>query len=73
MNGYYGDSAYTYEVGEVSKEVKNLLIRTKESLYKGIEQAVSGNRIGDIGFCYSKACRTVRIWSCKRNGGTRCR
>ena len=33
MNGYYGDSAYTYEVGEISKEVKNLLIRTKESLY----------------------------------------
>ena len=50
MKGYYGDSAYTYEVGEVSKDVKNLLIRTKESLYKGIEQAVSGNRIGDIGF-----------------------
>ena len=40
MNGYFGDSAYTYEVGEVSEEVKNLLIRTKESLYKGIEQAV---------------------------------
>jgi len=50
MKGYYGDSAYTYEVGEVSKDVKNLLIRTKESLYKGIEQAVSGNRIGDIGY-----------------------
>ena len=54
MNGYYGDSAYTYEVGDVSKEVKNLLIRTKESLYKGIEKAVSGNRIGDIGFAIQK-------------------
>ena len=54
MKGYYGDSAYTYEVGEVSKDVKNLLIRTKESLYKGIEQAVSGNRIGDIGFAIQK-------------------
>ena len=54
MNGYYGDSAYTYEIGEVSKEVENLLIRTKESLYKGIEQAVSGNRIGDIGFAIQK-------------------
>ena len=62
MNGYFGD-LYTYEVGKVSTEVKNLLIRTKESLYKGIEQAVSGNRIGDIGF-YSNACRAVRIWSC---------
>ena len=49
-NGYFGDSAYTYEVGDVSQEIKNLLIRTKESLYKGIEQAVSGNRIGDISF-----------------------
>ena len=54
MNGYFGDSAYTYEVGVVSEEVKNLLIRTKESLYKGIEQAVSGNRVGDIGFAIQK-------------------
>ena len=54
MNGYYGDSAYTYEVGEVSKEVKDLLIRTKESLYLGIRQAISGNRIGDIGFAIQK-------------------
>ena len=36
MNGYYGDSAYTYEVGNISEEVRDLLIRTKESLYKGI-------------------------------------
>ena len=50
MNGYYGDSAYTYEVGEVSNTIKDLLTRTKESLYKGIEKAVSGNRLGDIGF-----------------------
>ena len=35
MNGYYGDSAYSYEVGDVSKEVRKLLLRTKESLYKG--------------------------------------
>jgi len=50
MNNYYGDSAYTYEVGEVDLEVKNLLKITKESLYKGIDMAVVGNRIGDIGF-----------------------
>ena len=50
MNNYYGDSAFTYEVGEVSKDLKNLLKVTKESLYLGIDQAVSGNRIGDIGF-----------------------
>ena len=50
MNGYYGDSAFTYEVGKVDTETKQLLKVTKESLYKGIEQAVSGNRIGDIGY-----------------------
>ncbi len=49
MNGYYGDSAYTYEVGSVNDEYKKLLKVTKESLYKGIEQAIVGNRIGDIG------------------------
>jgi methionyl aminopeptidase len=48
-NGFYGDSAYTFAVGEVSKEVKDLLQSTKESLYKGIEKAVAGNRLGDIG------------------------
>lgn len=50
LNGFHSDSAYTYTVGEVSEEVKNLLLKTKESLYLGIEQAISGNRIGDIGF-----------------------
>ena len=49
-NGFYGDSAYTFAVGEVSDEVKKLLQVTKDSLYKGIEQAVAGMRIGDIGY-----------------------
>ena len=49
LNGYWGDSAFTFEVGEVSKEVKKLLEVTKASLYKGIEAAVAGNRTGDIG------------------------
>ena len=49
-NGFFGDSAFTYEVGEVDKDVKELLKITRESLYKGIEVAVSGNRIGDIGY-----------------------
>lgn len=49
-NGYYGDSAYTFEVGEVSAEVKQLLRVTKESLYKAIEKAVVGNRMGDVSF-----------------------
>jgi len=50
MNGYHGDSAYTFAIGAVSDEVKQLLATTKESLYKGVEKAVSGNRIGDIAF-----------------------
>ncbi|MCK5171188.1 MAG: type I methionyl aminopeptidase [Bacteroidales bacterium] len=49
MEGYYGDTAYTFPVGEVSKEVMNLLQVTKESLFKGIENAVEGKRVGDIG------------------------
>ncbi|NOX87188.1 MAG: type I methionyl aminopeptidase [Chlorobi bacterium] len=50
MNGFYGDSAYTFAVGEVKREVLELLERTKESLYLGIEKAVAGNRVGDIGY-----------------------
>jgi methionyl aminopeptidase len=49
LNGFYGDSAYTFCVGEVNPEVKALLKATREGLYKGIEMAVEGNRIGDIG------------------------
>ncbi len=48
-NGFFGDSAYTYPVGNVTDEVVKLLEVTKESLYKGIEAARSGKRIGDIG------------------------
>jgi len=50
MNGFYGDSAYTFAVGNVKKELLTLLQITKESLYKGIEQAVAGKRVGDIGY-----------------------
>ncbi len=49
-NGYYGDSAYTFPVGNVDPKVINLLEITKESLYKGIEMAVAGKRLGDIGY-----------------------
>jgi methionyl aminopeptidase len=48
-DGFYGDSAYTFKIGKVSPEAEELLKVTKESLYKGIEAAVEGNRIGDIG------------------------
>jgi methionyl aminopeptidase len=49
-NGFHGDSAYTFAVGDIAPEVKQLLRVTKESLYKGIEKAIHGNRVGDIGF-----------------------
>ena len=49
-NGFYGDSAYSFAVGKVSEEVDKLLRVTQECLYKGMEQAISGMRIGDIGY-----------------------
>jgi methionyl aminopeptidase len=47
-NGYYGDSAYTFAVGEVDAEVSNLLFHTKASLFRALEFAVVGKRVGDI-------------------------
>jgi len=54
MNGFHGDSAYTFAIGEISEEKAKLLKITKESLYKGIEQAVAGARIGDISYAVQK-------------------
>jgi methionyl aminopeptidase len=48
LNGWYGDSAYTFAVGEIDKEIKRLLDYTKESLEEGVKEAVAGNRVGDI-------------------------
>ena len=56
MNGFYGDHAYTFEVGDVSNEIKKLLKVAKESLYKGIEQFKIGNRVGDVGYAIQKHC-----------------
>ena len=50
LNKYYGDSAYTFAVGEVDEMTQTLMRVTKECLYLGIEKAVAGQRIGDIGF-----------------------
>ncbi|MBC7849157.1 MAG: type I methionyl aminopeptidase [Chitinophagaceae bacterium] len=55
-NSYHGDSAYTFAIGNVSPEVLKMLRVTKESLYKGIEKAVSGNRIGDVAFAIQDHC-----------------
>ena len=60
LNGYHGDSCYTFAVGEIDEKTSRLLQITKESLYKGIEAAKAGKRIGDI----SNAVQTF----CERNG-----
>lgn len=56
LDGFNGDSCYTFMVGEVSAETKQLLKTTKESLYKGIEAAVAGKHIGDIGAAVQEYC-----------------
>ena len=56
LNGYNGDSAYTFMVGEVDEAVKQLLEVTKQSLYLGIEQAVPGKHVGDIGAAIQAYC-----------------
>ncbi len=58
FKGFHSDCAYTYPIGTVSDEVLKLLKVTKESLYKGIEVAVAGNRIGDIGFAVQQHVST---------------
>lgn len=58
LNGFCGDSAYTFAVGEVSEEVRLLLSTTKEALYEGIRQAVHGKRIGDIGYAVQHYCES---------------
>jgi len=64
-DGYCGDSAYTFEVGEIAPEVKKLLQTTKEALYVGISHAVEGKRIGDVAhaiqvYCESRGYSVVR-------------
>lgn len=55
-NGFYGDHAYTFAVGEIDREVQKLLQVTKESLYVGIQQFKLGNRVGDVGFAIQQYC-----------------
>lgn len=58
LDGYNGDSCYTFCVGEVSEKVKQLLKTTKESLYLGIEQATAGKHVGDIGAAVQSHCES---------------
>lgn len=60
-NGYHGDHAYTFMIGQPTADVLKLVKTTKESLYKGIEKAVAGNRIGDISFA-------IQEYTEKKNG-----
>ncbi len=55
-NGFYGDHAYTFEIGEVKEETKKLLQTTKESLYVGIRELKVGKRVGDVGFAIQQYC-----------------
>lgn len=56
LNGYVGDSCYTFMVGEVSPEMARLCRVTKESLYIGLDKCKAGNRIGDIGHAVQQHC-----------------
>lgn len=56
LNGFNGDSAYTFPVGEISEEVRKLLLTTKESLYLAIDKAVHGGHVGDIGSTVQEHC-----------------
>ena len=58
LNGFCGDSAYTFCVGEVDEETLRLLKTTKEALYVGIENAVHGKRVGDIGYAIQQYCES---------------
>ncbi|MFM1878774.1 MAG: type methionyl aminopeptidase [Bacteroidota bacterium] len=58
LNGYYGDHAYTFQIGEVSQETRNLLEVTKSSLYLGIEQLRLGNRVGDVAYAIQHHCES---------------
>jgi methionyl aminopeptidase len=65
LDGYFGDFAYTYMVGEVSEKKQALLRTTKQSLFEGISRAIEGNRIGDIGdavqsYCEARGLGVVR-------------
>lgn len=61
LNGWHGDHAYTFVLGEVSEDVLKLVRITKESLYKGIEKAIVGNRVGDISYA-------IQEYTEKKNG-----
>ena len=69
LNGYISDSAYTFPVGEVKPEVLQLMKTTKECLYLGIEQAVTGKRLGDLGFAIQNHAEKAGYSVCREYVG----
>lgn len=59
LDGFNGDSCYTFCVGEISEKVRSFLATVKESLYKGIEAACAGHRVGDIGHAVQSHCEAA--------------
>ena len=72
LNGFIGDSAYTFCVGEVADDVKALLRTTKEALYAGITHAVAGNRVGDISYAVQSYCEKRNFSVVRRFVGHGC-
>ena len=66
LNGYHGDAAYTFAVGDVNEDVMQLLRVTKASLYRGIEAAVHGNRMGDLSYAIQNFTERVHGYSVVR-------
>ncbi|MFN8260965.1 MAG: type I methionyl aminopeptidase [Chitinophagales bacterium] len=66
-DGFHGDSAFTFPIGEVTAEAKKLLQVTFNALYLGIEQAVAGNRVGDIGFAIQNYCEFTHKYGVVRD------
>ena len=66
LNGYYGDSAYTFCLGEINDKVKKLVEVTYKSLYLGIEKAIQGNRVGDISYAIQHYCEVEHKYACVR-------
>lgn len=67
MNGYHGDSAYTFAIGNVQPEVLQLLRVTRDSVFKGAEQAHDNNRVGDISFAVEQYCSKMHPYGVVRD------
>lgn len=66
LNGYYGDSAFTFVLGKTDSKVAQLCKTTRESLMLGIQQAIANNRVGDISYAIQHHCEEVNPFSCVR-------